>query len=189
MPSVITPCGGGGGGGDFVLLASTEPNVAVSAIAFSGIDQSYTHLMLVMQLRTTSGGGAINDLVMMNFNGDSSAKYNSVAMVGYGSSVAAFDRIAQTEGWIGNATAVAVPDYFTGSFVVTIPRYRSPASYKAWISDNTLLAGTTTPYTERYSVAGVWWKFPTEAITEITITPLLGAAFESNAQASLYGLT
>lgn len=187
MPSVITPCGGSGGG-DLALLQEFDPRIPVTGYDFTSIVQTYKHLMLLLLVRSTHASPNVDDGVMLRFNNDSAANYSSEWLGGFGATAAAAESLAQTRGLVGFAAAVAAPQNERGAIVVWIPQYTSLSSFKHWISDVTLISGTTTGRMQRYALGGAWQKATPEALTRITITPQNGAGFESDSIASLYGL-
>lgn len=174
--------------GSFDLLETQVLGSGQASVTFSSLStySTYRHLQLRITTRTNRSG-ADSDPVVMRFNSDSGANYATHGLIGYN---------------IGGTTAVASNNgTSTNHLFLTeaMPTNNSAAnSFGGMIVDILDSFGTTKNKTVRtlagmrdtWSSAelrsGVWLN--TNAISSITILPLLGTQLVANSRFSLYGV-
>lgn len=173
-----------------VLIATaTVTSGGTSSIAFSSIPQTYDHLQLYWNARSSSGN--TGDFVYVRFNGDSTANYNFNYLEASGGTSTLNPGIstksANTNAWLtkiagGTATAnvFAVGYGIIGDYSKT-NRNKSLHCYGG-LDDHGL--GTPTGNTRLEN--SVW--FSTSAITSITLTTDSGSSFAANTDFTLYGI-
>jgi len=161
----------------YTLIQSvTVGSGGAASIEFGSIPQTYTDLVLVSSLRSTS---ASNDLEMnLAFNG-STANFTNKYMYGNApAGTAASGSNAFYHGDVnGNGSTASI---FTSTSLY-IPNYAGSTN-KSYSIDNTMENNSTTSYP--FFVAGLWSQ--TAAITSITITN--ASNFAQYSSASLYGI-
>jgi hypothetical protein len=175
---------------DHLLIATaTVTSGSTSSITFSSIPQTYDHLQLYWNARTT--GATTTDFVHVRFNGDNTANYNFnflEAGTGIsGLSPAISTKSANTNAWLtriagGNNSANIfgigygiIADYSKTNRKKSLHTY---GGYDDW------LLGTPTGNTRLEN--STW--FSTAAITSITLTVDSGASFATNTDFTLYGI-
>jgi hypothetical protein len=150
---------------DKVVVPSTT-----STIAFTGIDQTYTDIIIVVDASITSGESNLD----IRFNGDTASNYSYTQMAGTGSSAISTYADNQTAGRL---------DYYgfmsTGRYTNTIQiyNYASTSLRKTVISDSGNSANGVS------QVINMWRS--TAAITSITLT---GVNIAAGSTFSLYGI-
>lgn len=156
-------------------LQSVTLTSASSNITFSGIDQNYTDLNLVI-----NGQESANQYVAIRFNGSSGAYYSQTRLFGDGTT-AFSDR--QTGATFGRVSVGDPSNLF--STLVSIPNYSNSSTYKSWISRSNI------PSNYVGVISGLWLGSTgssTEAITSITITTTTADTFLAGTTVSLYGI-
>lgn len=148
-----------------------------ASVQFTSIPGTYTDLVLVSSLRSTSTS---NDLAMtLAFNG-STSNFTSAYLYGNppgGTAVSGSN--AYYHGNVNGAGSTA--SVFTSTSLY-IPNYAGSTN-KSYSVDNTMEHSSTTSYP--FLVAGLWSV--TSAITSITITN--ASNFAQYSSASLYGIS
>lgn len=147
-----------------------------ASITFSSIPQTYTDLVLVSSLRSTS---ASNDLAMtLAFNGSTS---NFTSRYLYGNVPAGTAVSGSNAFYHGNMNGAGSTASVFTSTSLYIPNYTGSTN-KSYSVDNTMENNSTTSYP--FLVAGLWSV--TSAITSVTITN--ASNFAQYSSASLYGI-
>lgn len=148
-----------------------------ASVAFTSIPGTYTDLLLVSSLRSTS---ASNDLEMtLAFNG-STSNFTSKYLFGNApATTAASGSNAFYHGDVNGAGSTA--SVFTSTSLY-IPNYAGSTN-KSYSVDNTMENNSAVSYP--FFVAGLWSV--TSAITSITITN--ASNFAQYSSASLYGIS
>jgi hypothetical protein len=150
-------------------LQSIALTAATSSVTFSGIDQGYTDLVIVV-----NGTCAASVGLALRFNGDTSSNYSNTYLGGTGSS-AITDRALNTViGRFGNINTSNT------TAVANIQDYSNTTRYKT-----TLGRSSSTEYAISY--VNLWRS--TNAITSVTvISDDLGTNFAVGTTFSLYGI-
>lgn len=156
-------------------LQSIVLTATTSSVTFSGIDQGYTDLVLVVSNLTTTVAG---QSIYMEFNGDSTAVYSETWLNGNGSSATSVRRTADIRGFLGGygaGTSTTEPAMAIGH----IMNYANTTTFK------TALARYSLAGVETNTLANLWRS--TAAINSIRVftgsTMLAGSTF------SLYGIS
>ena len=148
--------------GDLKMAATYEPIQTQTlasnqaSVVFSNISQSYTDLVLVCTVASSS-----TNTVFIRFNGDTATNYSASRLYGSGS-VAGSDR--DTNAAYGLLTNYAWPTSTVGdsNVIVSIPNYNNSIVSKTWISRaNRAAAGVD-------AIVGLWR--PANAITQISLS-------------------
>lgn len=161
-----------------VPLASFTLSSAVYGVTFASISQSYTDLMLVMNLRDTSSNTGNTD-VYMNFNNNFDS-YSNTQIYGNGTSAVSNRGIGQRYVY---AASMAPGGTASGTFntsVINIMSYSNTTTYKTVLTRTGLANSLTAARVNLYQ--------STDAITTITITTETATTFASGCTFSLYGI-
>lgn len=157
------------------FIARTTLSATSTSVTFTGIPGSYTDLVLVSSLATTSGTGGYS----VRFNGDTGTNYSFTSLNGNGTS-ATSSRYSNEVGiriaWQGQANTIL------GSQVsiTSIPNYSNSTTYKnALTRDNNASVGLS-------AVIGTWRN--TAAITSLTIWTPDAITFAIGTTFTLYGI-
>jgi hypothetical protein len=171
----------GSAGSDFVRLSRQVLGSAAANITFSSIDQSYSHLKLIVNGRSANAS-TIDDMYCQ-VNGDTGSNYHRQYLLGTGSSTAAGKQAGVNNAVVGTLVGASGTANLPGSGVIYIPDYSQTSFYKTIIS----LGGmddASNPY-----VVSVWWNWrSTAAITSIVLKMISGSNIDTNTTATLYGL-
>lgn len=157
-------------------IASTTLGSAATGITFSSIPSTYTDLVLVLQMVSTSA----NNDVRLRVNGDSGSNYSSTYLAGSGSAA------SSGRGSVGGSiSALYVAGTSTGlnTFVYQFQSYANTNVFK------TVLISSAVPDKEVVRTVGLWRS--TSAINEIYVFEAGNnspATFAANTVASLYGI-
>lgn len=161
-------------GNTYVAIASTTLTGTASSVTFSSIPSTYTDLVLVCNLGSTSALQAI----IMRANGDTGSNYSYRTVRGNGSAGSSEQQSNQTQVRI----AVAV-DTSTGAgdenIITHIMSYSNTTTFKTFIG-RANQAGTATE-----TNVSMWRS--TSAINQLDIG-LTGSTFVSGSTFNLYGI-
>lgn len=161
-------------GNTYIAIASTTLTTTASSVTFSSIPSTYTDLVLVCNLGSTTALQAI----IMRANGDTGSNYQYMMMRGNGSTTSVERQSSQTQVRI----AVAV-DTSTGAgdenIITHIMKYANTSTFKPFIG-RANQAGTATELN-----TSVWRS--TSAINQLDIG-LTGSTFVSGSTFNLYGI-
>lgn len=149
---------------------------AASDITFSGIDQTYTDLVL-----TYNGNISANQYIGIRFNGNSSSYYSQTRLYGDGSTLTTD---IQTSASFGRLS-VGDPSNLS-SIIVSLNNYSNTTTYKTWLSRSNI------PSSYVGLISGTWrgsTGSSTEAITSITLTTTTSDTFAAGSVFSLYGIS
>lgn len=162
-------------------LATNSPTGA--NFTFSSIPATYSHLMIVGSARGSIA--ATNTLVQMQFNGVTTATYDSEQVGANGAAVAGFEHMAATALNIGEMAGSTATAGACGTFVVFIPNYAGTSFWKQFTCSHGLSTGsaTTTMYSKHWSGRAR----ATAAIASITIIAL-SSNFSTGSKFDLYGM-
>ena len=164
-----------------LIQTITVGSGGTSSIDFSSIPQTYTDLVLVMSMRTSTAG--VSDYAAVSFN-SSTSSFSQITLAGTGTAAVSASYTTSPDSRIvsqvvGNTATASV--FSSGSLY--IPNYTSSTnksfSYDAVRENNA--TGTELAFG-----AGLWSN--TAAITSIAITAWSGATILQYSSASLYGI-
>jgi hypothetical protein len=160
----------------YVALDKVTVGTATPSVTFTGINQGYTDLVLVVSGQLTGGGGA--SAIKLQFNADTGTNYSGTILSGDGSSATSFRDTSQSSMSAGIATDASGQ---VATNLIQIMNYANSTTYK------TVLA--------RYGIAGDrvraavgLWRATPAAITSITIINNGGTNFSVGTTFSLYGI-
>lgn len=170
-------------GGD-ILLASYDFTGSESTYTFSDIPQTFTHLRLVCDLRSTRAAVSAST-AFFRFNGDSTAaNYNLERLNASGTTASASSGIGTIAGMYNDIIATDAPANDSTTIDVDIFFYRSARNKKAIAK----AAGRTATAAANHSVyVPAWWWLNTAAITSITVLEGNTSNFDSSSRLRLYG--
>jgi hypothetical protein len=153
------------------IVLSTTP----ASVTFSGIDQSYTDLRLVISGRSASNDTI--DIFAMRFNGDTGSNYSRTFT--YNATSARESNQSQIGfEYIPAATA---PTGLFGTVTIDINNYTSTTANKTVISH--LGEPTST-----IRLQAAMWRNSTVGINAITLYPTIGTAWAAGSTFDLYGI-
>ena len=159
-----------------IPLASVTLSAATSSITFSGISQSYTDLILVINAK-----GSSTSNLRLQFNGDTGTNYSRTVLYGTGS--------AAGSGRVSNFASIAIDAYgqldtsnFNYNSLTHIQSYNNTTTYKTTLTRaNNASSGDGTDAT-----VGLWRS--TAAVTSITVFTNDSGNFASGTTFNLYGV-
>lgn len=165
----------------YVNIASTTvTGSAAASVTFSGINQTYTDLMVLTSVR--ANGGATTGL-MMNINGSSANTYSTMRLLGNGSAASVSSDINDTRIMF---TAGINPSSYTASVfangMIYISSYTSSTNKQIYLEGAVENAATTAQLS---AIAGL--RRDTSAITSLTFTSNIGN-IEVGSTFYLYGI-
>lgn len=170
-------------------IASTTLGSAAASITFSSIPQTYNHLQLIINGKSSSATNF--DSVLLRFNGDSTAGYSrydqgaSNTAGGGSANVPYTETNAQTSINIGDIYGQTIVDTRVGGHIVCdIPFFTDTTFAKHTLSRQRALIGTGAWIaTDR---GGGW--FSANAINQIGLTLSSAANFVTGTRADLIGI-
>lgn len=173
---------GSGGGGNYTLISDQVLAAGSLTITFSGISQSYKHLIMITNLRSNGATGIAN----VQFNGDASAVYSSILQFINNAAVGFIQVINGTAGdFCFSENAGGIANAFRPTHV-TIPDYTG-STFKSWTGTGHAPGAGTTGNIYNFFIGGHWKN--TAAITDIVLTEKGGGTFSIGSRATLYGLS
>lgn len=183
-----------GGGGSVVVpglvrLAQTILGSDAANVTFSSIPATYTNLLLLMTAR--SAAAVAEDLIFIQFNGDTGANYDYQLFEAFGTNVSSGtgSGTGQTSIRCGNVagasnTRAAQP----GSMAMWIYNYTSTTWEKTTTSENCEFAAGAGFNTPAVTLNSGNWR-STAAITSLLVFLNSAGNFKANSTFTLYGLT
>lgn len=163
MPSSITP------------LANLTLGSSATSMTFSSIVGTYRDLLLVCTFTNATADG---DYIAVKINSDTGSNYNSVTMLGNGSTASSANYSSSTYGWL---TVGGGFDTGRGQLHTTFFDYAQTNKHKNYISRN----GTAARGVE--AIASRWAS--TSAITSLNIYSVNGWSFATGSTFALYGIS
>lgn len=161
-------------GSTYTPIATTTLSSSASTVSFTSISGSYTDLVLVMNVISTSNSP---NYLYLQYNSDTGSNYSTTILSGTGS-VAESARFSNRTNF--NIDYEATPNTQIGNRIVNIMNYSNTTTYKtALVRANRAGSGTD-------AIVGLWRS--TSAITSILITHY-SAQFDSGSSFTLYGIT
>lgn len=170
--------------GDFDSIATTTVGAGgTGTVTFSGISSVYQHLQLRIMAKTNRTAGSQGDVINMTFNSDTASNYSYHQLQGDGAGTGASGSATQTKIQL-ERTGDATADRF-GVIIVDILDYKDTNKAKT----TRQLGGFDNNGGGQIALmSGRWGKTPLEAISSITLTPVVGTLFTVNSHFALYGI-
>jgi hypothetical protein len=161
-------------GRTYTPLATTTLSSAASTVTFSSISGSYTDLVLVAFISSTSVDGRI---LRCTFNSDTGANYSATRMTGNGTTAVSTQSTGQSNIplCLTASTSTSLPTLYK----VDILNYSSSTTFK------TVLSRANASASAVEATVGSWRN--TSAINTITIVPSSGN-FNADSTFVLYGI-
>ena len=169
--------------GDYIKIAEIV-NTTTSAFTFSSIPSTYRHLTIILDARSSWGGGNAG-IGSIRFNGSTASIYDYVSTsqnVGAAgdrntslSYIPSFQTVPATA-----ATSMSFPAH------IVIPNYKGTTFFKNLFSSTGSMWNTTAANFASYGITGRWRS--TDAITSITLLDASGGDFIAGSVATLYGV-
>ena len=161
-------------------MASTYEKVATTTLSstqatvdFTSISGSYTDLVLIMQVTTSSGG----NYSRIRFNSDTGSNYSATRLSGTGTSATSARSSNQTWMDIDNESFVNTT---IANRILQIQNYANTTTYKTVLGRNNNSSNGTG------ATVGLWRS--TSAITSISIFLESSGTFNSGSTFTLYGI-
>lgn len=168
----------------YTPIQSITASGSSTSITFSSIPQTYTNLVLITSVTTTTDG----ESVYVQFNGDSGSNYSRTNL-----SSATDPGVTSTRQTSQSSIAV---QYGTGIGSnqpsisnIEIPNYTNTTTYKTVLSKSSIFRGSSTNKAEVYLGVGLWrgsTGSATQAITSITVGS--SGTFNNTSTFTLYGV-
>ena len=159
-------------GATYTPIATQTLGSAVSSVTFTSIPNTYTDLVLIMNIV-----GASPADTALQFNSDTGTNYSRTQLIGNGST-AGSQRSSNENGlYLNNGGA-----FGSGNIIANIQNYSNATTYKTVISR--MNQNTTTVLTG--ATAGLWRS--TSVITTVSINSLSSATYGTGSTFTLYGI-
>jgi hypothetical protein len=176
---------GGGAAADYELISTTVLSSSAASVTFSGLGTSaaaYKHLQIRVTARSTNGGAG-NDGLWLQFNGDTGSNYAWHRLEGNGSSVSSGAGSSTT--WMLQGLA-ARASQASGVFSAALIDILDFANTSKNTTSRSLNGSMTSTNPSVALGSGVWLN--TAAVTSATLKPDAGYDFLTGSRFSLYGL-
>jgi hypothetical protein len=154
-------------------IATTTLSSAQATVDFTSISGSYTDLILIMQVTTSSGG----NYSRIRFNSDTGSNYSFTRVSGTGSSATSSRGSNQTYIEIDNESFVNTT---IANRILQIQNYSNTTTFKTVLGRNNNSSNGTG------ATAGLWRS--TSAITSISVFLEASGTFNSGSTFTLYGI-
>jgi hypothetical protein len=168
----------------YTLIASTTLGSNTAPVTFSGIPQTYTDLVFLINARGTAG---TYDYIATYFNGDTGANYNGRLLYSSGGSAPAAGGGNSATPDNGNLVPrIPAPPINSASFSNTkvyIPSYTSSGK-KSYVVESLALQNSTSCF---IAFQGSFWT-TTSAITSVSFKPYDVGSFTTGSTFYLYGV-
>jgi hypothetical protein len=175
-----------------LIQTVTVGSGGAASIEFTSIPQTYTDVVIVGSLRSTSTTSNTGEYDPLGYRfNNSTSGYTTRNLQGNGSATGSSTQSTMTAsagGTYGRISNSGINNSLSGSSIFTslnlyIPNYAGNTN-KSWSTEYSQEGNTTTRYSE--IIAGLWSN--TAAISSITLA-LLVANFAQYSSVSLYGIT
>jgi hypothetical protein len=157
-------------------IATTTLGSNQTTITFSSIPSTYTDLVVVSNMGTTTAS-----YPFIRFNGDTGSNYSVTSLSGNGSSAVSARESGGNKIWL--SYDFELPTALTSNFIVNIQNYSNSTTFKTTVSRvNNAANGTG-------AIVGLWRN--TSAITSFTLNMLkLGVSYDftTGSTFTLYGI-
>jgi hypothetical protein len=158
-------------GNTYVALATNTLSSATASVTFSSISGAYTDLVLITNVKATSGTPTIR----MQFNSDTGSNYSTTLIYGDGSSagsVRVTNEASTNSGGLANEF---------GNTIFNLNNYSNSTTYKTILTRYNFIGS----YSETGAKVSLWRN--TAAITSILVFPA-SSTFASGSTFTLYGI-
>lgn len=175
-----------GSGGDYVkLYDSIDAGVSLPAASITTptLPGTYKHLRVVYTAR--SDAAANFEGLLLRFNSDSAANYDSQWLQAAGTGVSSSGSLGATAATLGALTAASSPAGYFGTGAIDIPAYRDTVAFKSATGPANYKFDTTATGYFVLTYAGTWKS--TAAISMITFLPGAGN-FIAGTRITVYGM-
>lgn len=166
-----------------VVLANSTLVASAASISFTGINQTFAHLMVVAYLRGDTA--AASTTLNLRFNGDAGANYDNQLAFGSAATVGAIETFAATQLRSGTIPANTAGANLFGAQHITIPHYAQASNNKAVSAQSAHKTGTASGNMGVEAHAGFWRS--NSAITQVALLPAAGN-FVAGSRVTLYGV-
>lgn len=163
----------------YVALAKTVLTGTATTVSFTGIDTTYTDLVILCSARDTGTGA--NYTIDVRLNGNTNADFSTTSLEGSGSAAASGRWSATSIGRAGMSDGGSQTANTFGSSEIYFPNYRS-TQYKVFSSTGVTENNATAAAIRCFANL----KSDTTAITQIELRPDTG--FASGSRFDLYGI-
>ena len=160
-------------GSTYTPIATTSISSNTTAYTFSSIPSTYTDLVLILNVISTSTAG---NYVYLQYNGDTGSNYSTTILTGTGSSAISTRFNNRTN---FNIDYYATPNTEISNRIVSIMNYSNTTTYKTGLLRANRAGGGTD------ATVGLWRS--TAAINSITVTHDT-AQFAAGSMFTLYGI-
>jgi len=157
-------------------IATTTLGSASGSITFSSIPATYTDLVLICQVKRTSGGAEI----WARLNSDTGSNYSWTYVYGTGSSAASSRTSNENNGLFFGITS----NNDFGTFILHLQNYANTTTYKTGISRFSV-ANPVTNYQAVGANVALWRS--TSAVTSLTVRDA-GSTYVAGSTFTLYGI-
>ena len=158
-------------------IATTTAGGSSATVTFNSISGSYTDIVLISSVRTTSNSDGFD--VLAQFNSDTGSNYSITQMYGTGSSAASNRETNRTSAKVGLMAGNLTTAGTFASNIAHIQNYSNSTTYKTVLARRDL--------STQYTVATVSLWRSTSAINSITLNAEVGN-FASGSTFTLYGI-
>jgi hypothetical protein len=167
------------------LIGSQVLGSNQGTITFSSIPATWNHLRL--QILGRSAGAVGNENVLIRFNSDSGANYNTQQTQSNGTSLTGTGLVNQTGAIVASLTGANVTSGYASGSTVDILGYAQTNFFKVVLSSIWIINGTSGT-TNQFAVQldGIWKS--TSAIAQIDLTLVSANNFVAGSIFSLYGM-
>lgn len=143
---------------------------AAASIDFTGLPTSYAHLRILVECR---GDTALaNTAILLRFNGDTAANYDTEVLQASASSPTASESFAATSIVAGQMPAATAGASLAGTAAIDVINYSGTTFHKSVLMVGGYKIGTATGNVIAYRIQGFWRS--TAAINRVTILPGAG---------------
>jgi hypothetical protein len=169
-----------------VLIENIIADGTDTTIDFQNIPQTYTHLLLIGQVRFA--GAVVQANLEIRFNDDSGASYNDQQTLGENVTASAASATGANEGALGEVPGGSGIANHAGAFQSYVPNYRGTTFFKNWLGMSISIPNVTVAAFSMRHAGGQWDN--TDAIERITVLSTTGASGNilAGSQISLYGI-
>lgn len=166
-----------------VLITETVTSSTAANVNFTSIPATYRDLEIRIRGRGAKAAVSLVDM-RLQFNADTGANYDGQSLQAHGTTVVAFENLAQTNVYVGNIAAASSPSNAGDLVIIDVFDYRGTTFQKEGAYRNSLKRATTTGNV--YQETGTFWWRNTAAITSVLVFPSSGG-FVDGTVVSLYG--
>lgn len=174
-----------GGAITWKLIEEKSPNGSTATETFAAIPGTYRDLVLLIYGRVTSTGAG-NNVIYVQFNGDTGANYDWQAVYGAAATPHAAESLGTATPEVFDLPQVSALAGAAGAGRAEIPYYASTAFNKVMISNYSAKQGTSTGNILLVNAATHWRN--SAAITSILVGVLTSGNFASGTKIALYGI-